>query len=127
MKPGLVIEVAQSLAEAQLAEVLPVRWAHICGVANQAMHVGQHLHANDEQSRVELQVAAWLHDIGYAPKVRTTGFHPLDGALWARKQGFSELIVSLIAHHTGAMFEATQRGLEGKLAAIAAPPISAAR
>ena len=24
--------------------------------------------------------AAWLHDLGYAPDIRDTGFHPLDGA-----------------------------------------------
>ena len=31
-----------------------------------------------------LLAAAWLHDIGYAPTVRKTGFHPLDGGLYLR-------------------------------------------
>ena len=27
----------------------------------------------------ELVASCWLHDIGYAPALRYTGFHPLDG------------------------------------------------
>lgn len=30
--------------------------------------------------RATLVVAAWLHDIGYAPEIGHTLFHPLDGA-----------------------------------------------
>jgi len=26
-----------------------------------------------------LEAAAWLHDIGYAPDLVVSGFHPLDG------------------------------------------------
>lgn len=33
-----------------------------------------------ENDRDLLVAAAWLHDIGYAPELRDTGFHPLDGA-----------------------------------------------
>jgi hypothetical protein len=29
--------------------------------------------------RPVLIAAAWLHDIGYAPGLPETGFHPLDG------------------------------------------------
>lgn len=32
-----------------------------------------------------LVAAAWLRDIGYAPEVVDTGFHPLDGARWLRR------------------------------------------
>ena len=31
-----------------------------------------------------MTAAAWLHDIGYAPAVDDTGFHPLDGARYLR-------------------------------------------
>ena len=31
-----------------------------------------------------LEAAAWLHDIGYAPSLVATGFHPLDGARYLR-------------------------------------------
>ncbi|WP_392507516.1 HDIG domain-containing metalloprotein [Naumannella halotolerans] len=66
--------------------------------------------------------AAWLHDIGYASELRVTGFHPLDGANYLRGQGFDEEIVTLVAHHTGAMFEAEERGLEGYLLDFPMPP-----
>jgi hypothetical protein len=50
----------------------------------------------------DLVAAAWLHDIGYAPELAKTGFHPLDGsaALAAR------------IHRTLPV----QRGLDGDLA-----------
>jgi len=44
--------------------------------------------------------------VGYAPALAWTGFHPVDGAKFARESGFSELIVSLVAFHSGAEFEA---------------------
>ena len=65
--------------------------------------------------------AAWLHDIGYAPSVRSTGFHPVDGAAFARREGFDELVVSLVAFHSGAPAEARERGING-LSAFSAPP-----
>ena len=54
----------------------------------------------------ELVAAAWLHDIGYAPGLAVSGFHPADGARFVRSQGFPELVVSLVAFHTGAVIEA---------------------
>jgi HD domain len=62
-----------------------------------------------------LVAAAWLHDIGYAPSVRVTGFHPVDGAFFARREGFDELVVSLVAFHSGAPAEAQERGIGGCL------------
>ena len=35
----------------------------------------------------DLVAAAWLHDIGYAPELVETGFHPLDGARYLRREG----------------------------------------
>ena len=54
--------------------------------------------------------AALLHDVGYAPSLAVTGFHPLDGARFVRDAGFLEL-ASLVAHHTGARNEAALRGI----------------
>jgi hypothetical protein len=68
-----------------------------------------------------LVAAAWLHDIGYAPSVRSTGFHPVDGAAFARREGFDELVVALVAFHSGAPAEARERGING-LSAFSAPP-----
>jgi len=57
-----------------------------------------------------LALAATLHDIGYAPELATTGFHPLDGARFVRDEGYPDIAV-LVAHHTGARNEAKLRGI----------------
>lgn len=62
-----------------------------------------------------LIAATLLHDIGYAPELATTGFHPLDGARFVREHGHVE-VASLVAHHTGARHEARLRGLDEFLA-----------
>ena len=58
-----------------------------------------------------LVAAAWLHDIGYAPGLAETGFHPLDGARWLRTAGFGDRLAGLVAYHSCAVFEAEERGL----------------
>ena len=61
------------------------RWLHVQGVVKCASWVGQTF---DEGDRLLLLTAAYLHDIGYAPSWRVTGFHPLDGALYVRSFGY---------------------------------------
>jgi HD domain len=108
---------ARVAAEARL-KVLPGRLTHVRGVAAAADGLrGQF----DVASGDRLVAAAWLHDIGYAPSVRSTGFHPVDGAAFARREGFDELVVSLVAFHSGAPAEARERGING-LSAFSAPP-----
>ena len=60
--------------------------------------------------------AAWLHDIGYAPEVATSGVHPLDGARFLAASGVSKRLVGLVAHHSCAAPEAELRGLAAELA-----------
>jgi hypothetical protein len=55
--------------------------------------------------------AAVLHDVGYAPDVAVTGFHPLDGARYLESVGVDDEVVSLVAHHSCARIEAEERGL----------------
>jgi HD superfamily phosphodiesterase len=93
-----VVERARRLAEEQIAG-LGRRWAHVQAVASAAEQIRPHL---DSEAGDCLVAAAWLHDIGYGPGVRATGFHPLDGARFLRSQGFPELVVSLVAFHSGA-------------------------
>ena len=64
-----------------------------------------------------LVTSAWLHDIGYSPAVVDTRFHPLDGARFLRREGVDERIVCLVAHHSGALIEADERGLREELEA----------
>jgi hypothetical protein len=64
-----------------------------------------------------LTAAAILHDIGYAPRLATTGFHPLDGARYLRDVEHAQpMLCRLVAHHSCAIIEAGERGLAGQLA-----------
>ena len=63
-----------------------------------------------------LVCAAWLHDIGYAPTIAATGFHPLDGARFLSAAGAPARVVGLVAHHSCAVLEAELRGLAADLA-----------
>ncbi|HEX8347639.1 MAG TPA: HD domain-containing protein [Actinoplanes sp.] len=89
------------------------RWLHTIGVARRAADLADllGLHAD------VLVAAAWLHDIGYAKQAVVTGFHPLDGAHFLAGQLWPSRITGLVAHHSGARFVATARGLRSALAA----------
>ncbi|MGW7050802.1 HD domain-containing protein [Streptomyces sp. NPDC054887] len=104
---------AAELAESLLPP-LGDRWLHTQAVAERASEVAG---AVPENERDLLVAAAWLHDLGYAPELRETGFHPLDGARYLESLGAPARLVRLVAHHSGATFEAEQRGLSGELAA----------
>jgi HD superfamily phosphodiesterase len=52
-----LVDHARRVAQSYLEASRPGRWQHVTVVT-----------------------AAWLHDIGLAPDLRDTGFHPLDGA-----------------------------------------------
>lgn len=109
-----VVAQARALAERCLAEALPRRWQHVRAVAAKAERASTILAGGD---RPVLVAAAWLHDIGYAPDVVETGFHPLDGARWLVRQGFDGRVVALVAHHSCALVEADERGLAEPLTA----------
>lgn len=107
---------AVALAEEHLADLEP-RWTHVQVVGRTAEWLCQ-AHGLSP----DLAAAAWLHDIGYGPRLVDTGFHPLDGARFLRRIGASELVTSLVAHHSGAAFEAAERGLVNELREFELPP-----
>jgi hypothetical protein len=120
-RPGRVEGVADggdaaALAETKLAKALPRRWRHVRWVAHRAMWVATTLSLPDDPV-----AAAWLHDIGYAPELAQTGFHPLDGARYLRRVGVGGQVVSLVAYHSCAQIEAEVRGLGAELAAELSP------
>jgi hypothetical protein len=90
------------------------RWDHVRRVAQQAQRVSRVL---DEDDRPYLVAAAWLHDIGYAPTLAATAFHPLDGARHLRVLGH-ERLARLVANHSSARWEAEALGLSDDLAAF---------
>lgn len=111
----LYMELAQRAAEIAEHFVAPLgrRWLHVQAVAARAAELSP---AVPPQDRDVLVAAAWLHDIGYSPEIGHTHFHPLDGARWLQKQGWSAEVVNLVAHHSGARFEAAERGMSQELA-----------
>ena len=99
---------AQQLARELLQEPLPRRWAHVQGVAARARGLAPVLGADAEL----MEAAAWLHDVGYAPGLATTGLHQLDGARYLRDvQHADAMLCRLVAHHSCAIIEAGERGL----------------
>jgi putative nucleotidyltransferase with HDIG domain len=109
----IMVSDARELARSALAEALPRRWEHVQGVAGKAERVTASLALSGEV----LVSAAWLHDIGYAPDVVETGFHPLDGARYLADLGTPERLVNLVARHSNAILEAELRGI-GDLVAV---------
>ena len=83
------------------------RWLHVQGVVKKAYQISAIFNEHDHTILI---TAAYLHDIGYAPSLQKTGFHPLDGAYYLRAQN-QERLASLVAYHSGAQFEAHLRGL----------------
>lgn len=110
------VDEARRLAQ-RFVEPLGRRWLHVQSVAACAAEV-----ASRAQLTEDLVAAAWLHDIGYADELHDTGFHPIDGARYLRGAGWPEQVVSLVAHHTCARYEAELRNLSNQLEAFPRPP-----
>ena len=97
---------SREMAESHIGDT-DERWLHVRGVAELATQ----LRDKDLGLPDAVVAAAWLHDVGYARDIVHTGFHPIDGARWLRGQQVPEGIVALVAYHSGARFEAEERGL----------------
>lgn len=108
-----VVTWAKSEAEQRLSP-LGDRWLHTLGVVHRAKMVASTASPAD---RPVLLAAAYVHDIGYAPELVASGFHPLDGAVWLRNNE-QERLARLVAHHSGARFQATELGLVAELDAF---------
>jgi hypothetical protein len=109
---GPDLDWALQVGEEELGEVLPRRWAHSQGVGDRATSLRRILGEDADL----LAAAAVLHDIGYAPRLATTGFHPLDGARFLRDQHQAdERLTRLVANHSFALLEAEERGLRAIL------------
>ena len=99
---------AEHLARALLQESLPRRLGHVQGVAARARSPAPVLGADADL----LEAAAWLHDIGYAPGLAATGLHAPDGARYLRDAQHADILLCrLVAHHSCAIIEASERGI----------------
>lgn len=106
------VDGAFQLAREILERPLPRRWMHVQGVARRAL-LTRPLFGDADFSL--LVCSAVLHDIGYAPSLAITGFHPLDGARHLRELGFPGRLCALVAHHSCAYREAELRGISAEL------------
>lgn len=109
-----IADVAREIARNKLEASLPRRWSHVQAVAVKARTISE---AVSPEDRDVLVASAWLHDVGYSPDLVDTGFHPLDGGRWLRRERFDDRIAGLVAHHSCAWLEAEERGLHDVLAA----------
>src|SRR3954447_16304018 len=91
----------------------PRRLHHCAGVASR---VEMFAATVPEDAAETLVAAAWLHDIGYATAVRHSGYHPIDGARYLRREGWPKPVCDLVAHHSGSRFVAHVLGLDRDLA-----------
>lgn len=110
------VDAARCLAGAHVAG-LGSRWSHVQAVGRKAEAL-----ASSALLGEPVVSSAWLHDIGYAPELATTGFHPLDGAVFLDAERIDPAVVGLVAFHSGAVFEAEERGLLAQLQRFQAPP-----
>jgi HD domain len=111
--PEDLVTWAQDLARRYLdvPQFRDARWRHVQAVGAKAARLAP-AYGSDGALLV---AAAWLHDIGYAPELAETGFHPLDGGRHLAKLGAPRL-AGLVAHHSGAAIEANLRGLAEEMA-----------
>jgi putative nucleotidyltransferase with HDIG domain len=109
--PAQLIDSARDLVARVLDGDL-LRRHHCAGVAARAEAL---LAAVPQPAADTLVAAAWLHDIGYSSRLRDTGFHPIDGAQYLRRNGWPESVCNLVAHHSGSRFVAHVRGLDDRL------------
>lgn len=96
----------------QLLCPLGDRWLHVQAVGKKAEVVSGIL---AEADRPILVAAAYLHDVGYAPRLHKTGLHQLDGAYFVRSFGH-ERVACLVANHSESRFEISEEGLSRALA-----------
>lgn len=101
--------VAADRLSAQLLRDVDHRLAHVRTAADVAERLGVLFAPFEAQLLV---AAAALHDIGYAPAIARTGFHPLDGAVHLRELGCAERLCGLVAHHSHAALTAPAAGVD---------------
>ncbi|MFJ4649803.1 HD domain-containing protein [Nocardia sp. NPDC088792] len=95
---------AANIARVEL-KGLPRRWEHTQGVARQAERA---ISVVDDPDL--LVAAAWLHDVGYAPRLIRTGVHAIDGAMFLADLGATDRLCGLVANHSCACIEARNQG-----------------
>lgn len=103
----------QVLADARslfYAIAMPSMVAHAAVISSRAGEVAACLGLSDDEQDLCAAIGL-VHDIGKAEQARRTGFHQLDGAIYA-EPALGRRAAGLVAHHSGASTEAKMRGIE---------------
>lgn len=104
---------AQDCARTLLADDHPERWEQSKRAGAQATTVVEVL----DRPRGELMVAAaWLHAVGHARAVVSSGCVPIDGAVHLLAEGWPTPVVNLVAHQGQARLIAAAYGDVERLA-----------
>lgn len=108
-EPGALLIWARRLAARYLdaPEFRERRWRHVQAAGAKAEILSKAFGGDGAL----LAASAWVHDIGYAPELRQTGFHPIDGGRCLDSLGANRRLSALVANHSGAALEAELRGL----------------
>ena len=113
VQPQLPLEVLPPLTEVEAlsGELLAAEGTRLAHVRT-AGFVASRLAVLFDPEEAELLVAAaTLHDIGYSQRIAHTGFHPLDGGVFLRAQGYPDRLARLVAHHSLAVLTADEHGI----------------
>ncbi|GAB77855.1 metal dependent phosphohydrolase [Austwickia chelonae] len=114
---AMTVDTARDLARTLVGE-MGRRWEHVQAVGQRAEELGDCCDLPEH-----VIVAAWLHDVGYAPPLVSTHLHALDGAQFLSQEGAPDEVVRLVGWHTGAQFEADERGLVAEWSIIPEPQL----
>lgn len=93
-----------------------MRLAHVREVGRRGAEAGICLGGETEPFLFPL--ACLLHDVGRALDPEDVDVHALVGARFLQQAGVPAPVVVLVAHHSGARFEANLRGVRDELEAI---------
>lgn len=90
------------------------RYQHILGVVRCMETLLAQLDIDHERKSLLLQ-ACYLHDIGYSDQLNHYRYHPLDGAIFAKDQGFPKPVIAAVLFHSCAYESALKTSQELKL------------
>lgn len=97
---------ALGVASAALEHELPARWVHVQAAIAKARAFAPAVPGEEDV----LVAAVALHDVGFAPVARDTGFSTLDAAHYLQGLGAESRLVNLVAHQCAGSVEAQTRG-----------------
>lgn len=82
------------------------RLEHMRCASNMAARIAKQCSLSAENQK-KLITAALYHDVGYSNKLKRTGFHPLDGAIFLAYQKTDEEIIEAVLWHSSTIHDIT--------------------